>query len=34
MVNQLPKEQNIWLEASSNFITNIKNIWKKYMEKM
>ena len=29
MVNQLPKQQNIWLEASSNEITNIENIWKK-----
>ena len=29
MVNQLPKEWNIWLEVSSNDIKNVENIWEK-----
>lgn len=29
MVNQVPKDWNIWLEASSNDITNVEDIWKK-----
>lgn len=29
MVNQLPKDWNIWLEASSHDIKNVENIWKK-----
>ena len=29
MVNKLPKDWNIWLEASSHDIKNIEDIWKK-----
>jgi hypothetical protein len=29
MVNQLPKDWNIWLEASSRDIKNVEDIWKK-----
>ena len=29
MVNRIPKEWNIWLEANSNDIENVENIWKK-----
>ncbi len=29
MVALLPKEWNIWLEASSNHIQNVENIWRK-----
>ena len=29
MVNQLPKNWNIWLEASSRDIKNVEDIWKK-----
>lgn len=29
MINQIPKEWNIWLEASSCEIKNVENIWKK-----
>ena len=29
MVNKLPKDWNIWLEASSHNIKNIEDIWKK-----
>ena len=29
MVNKIPKEWNIWLEANSNDIENIKHIWEK-----
>lgn len=29
MINQLPKDWNIWLEASSRDIENIEEIWKK-----
>jgi hypothetical protein len=29
MVNKLPKDGDIWLEASSNEIDNVENIWEK-----
>jgi hypothetical protein len=29
MVNRIPKEWNIWLEANSNDIENVENIWEK-----
>jgi predicted acetyltransferase len=29
MVEKIPKEWNIWLEASSNQIDNVENIWEK-----
>lgn len=29
MINQIPKEWNIWLEASSKEIENVENIWEK-----
>jgi hypothetical protein len=29
MVNCIPKEWNIWLEANSKDIENIENIWEK-----
>ena len=29
MMNQIPKEWNIWLEASSKEIENVENIWEK-----
>ena len=29
MVHQIPNEWNIWLEASSNEIKNVENIWEK-----
>lgn len=29
MVNLIPKEWNIWLEANSNDIENVENIWEK-----
>ena len=31
MVNKLPKDWNIWLEANSNEIDNIEDVWKKYI---
>jgi hypothetical protein len=30
MVNNIPKEWNIWLEAQSNDIENVENIWAKF----
>ena len=29
MVNKIPKEWNVWLEATSNEIPNIDTIWQK-----
>ena len=29
MINQIPEEWNIWLEASSKEIENVENIWEK-----
>jgi hypothetical protein len=29
MVNKIPKEWNIWVEATSNEIPNVETVWEK-----